>query len=62
MDRFKNNIGNVIFSNKTQFLKNRRQGNISSNANSNLTFNGMEYTPITILLVILLIIIAVFIS
>lgn len=26
MDRFKNNIENVIFSNKTQFIKNRRQG------------------------------------
>jgi hypothetical protein len=36
MDRFKNNIENIIFSNKTQFIKNRRQGFNGSNSGSNL--------------------------
>jgi hypothetical protein len=39
MDRFKNNIENVIFSNKTQFIKNRRQG---SNSGSN---SGSSWFP-----------------
>lgn len=50
MDRFKNKIENVLFSNKTHFIKNRRQGynsntsNISSNSNSSSNpFEG-EYT------------------
>ena len=44
MDRFKNNIENVIFSNKTQFIKNRRQGsNNSSNLESNWLSNWLSY-------------------
>jgi hypothetical protein len=65
MDRFKNNIENVLFSNKTHFIKNRRQGynsntsNISSNSNSSSNpFEG-EYT--TYLLWILLFIIVIII-
>ncbi len=64
MDRFKNNIGNAIFSNKTQFIKNRRQGaNNSSfglNTGSSWFSSGMEYT--TMLSWLILIIIAVIIS
>lgn len=67
MDRFKNNIENVIFSNKTQFIKNRRQGsnNISnygsnlesnwfSNWFSNFTFEGiLLWIPLFIMVVII---------
>ena len=60
MDRFKNNIENVIFSNKTQFIKNRRQGNNQSNFGANIQFEGLEYT--SVLLWILLFIIVVIIS
>ena len=65
MDRFKNNIEDVIFSNKTQFIKNRRQGynNSGSNLGSNLEsnwFSNMDSTGI--LLWILLFIIVVIIS
>ena len=62
MDRFKNNIGNVIFSNKTQFIKNRRQGanNNASNMNFKSASDSMEYT--SVLLWILLFIIVVIIS
>ena len=63
MDRFKNNIKNALFSNKTQFIKNRRDyngNNSSSSSNpsilSNLSFDG-EY--ITYLLWILLFIIVI---
>jgi hypothetical protein len=45
MDRFKNNIENAFFSNKTQFIKNRRQGannsfNFDSNSKSNSKSNS----------------------
>jgi hypothetical protein len=69
MDRFKRNIGNIIFSNKTEFIKNRRQrynsnngSNNGSNWFSNLSFGreGGEYT--SWLLWILLLIIVVIIS
>ena len=63
MDRFKNNIENVIFSNKTQFIKNRRQGsNNSSNLESNwlsnwfsnFTFEGiLLWIPLFIMVVII---------
>jgi hypothetical protein len=44
MDRFKNNIENALFSNKTQFIKNRRQAaynssNFDSNSKSNSNYN-----------------------
>ena len=44
MDRFKNNIENIIFSNKTQFIKNRRRGygNNGSNSGSN---SGSSWFP-----------------
>ena len=62
MDRFKNNIEDVIFSNKTQFIKNRRRGanNNTSNSNFNFSSDSMEYT--SVLLWILLFIIVVIIS
>ena len=63
MDRFKNNIENVIFSNKTQFIKNRRQGsnnssnygsNLESNWISNFTFDGiLLWIPLFIMVVII---------
>jgi hypothetical protein len=63
MDRFKNNIGNAIFSNKTQFIKNRRQGsnnssnygfNMESNWFSNFTFDGiLLWIPLFIMVVII---------
>ena len=64
MDRFKNNIENVIFSNKTQFIKNRRQGsnnygsnsgsNSGSNWFSNFTFDGiLLWIPLFIMVVII---------
>jgi hypothetical protein len=68
MDRFKNNIENVIFSNKTQFIKNRRQGsnnsgsnsgsnsvsNSGSNSGSNFTFDGiLLWIPLFIIVVII---------
>ena len=57
MDSFKNNIQNTIFSNKTQFIKNRRGYN-NSNSSSNPSIFG-EYT--TYLLWILLFIIVIII-
>lgn len=66
MDRFKTNIENTIFSNKAQFIKNRRQGNSGNSGNnvsgsnwfSNISFGG-EYTSwiLWFLLLILVIII-----
>jgi hypothetical protein len=58
MDRFKNNFQNVIFSNKTQFIKNRRGYNNNSNSSSKSSIFG-EYT--TYILWILLFIIAIII-
>ena len=57
MDSFKNNFQNTIFSNKTQFIKNRRGYN-NSNSSSNPSIFG-EYT--TYLLWILLFIIVIII-
>jgi hypothetical protein len=63
MDRLKNNIENVFFSNKTQFIKNRRQGNnsntLNSNSNSNSSLISFEREYTTYLLWILLFIIVI---
>jgi len=68
MDKFKQNMENALFSNKTIILKNRREGKIGNNSsnlgsrssnNSNFSFDT-EYT--SILLWVLLFIIVIIIS
>ena len=75
MDRFKNNIEDVIFSNKTQFIKNKRgyngnNSNFSSNSNStsnpsilsNLSFDGEYITYLLWALLFIIIIIVCYLT
>lgn len=68
-NRLKTNIENTVFSNKTIFLKNRRQGNnwdMSENLNGNWSsnlfsnwFNGDNYTQLWLWLLLLILVIII---